>query len=95
MCLASAPAVAPSLFRSNARNDRSNRRSRSKAEGRENLVEQPAHHASKEATRVKRARETSGQALAGVVGPLIEVPVLVGLVYVSLALRKRFAPTPG
>jgi arsenite transporter len=35
---------------------------------------------------------TSGQALAGVVGPLIEVPVLVGLVYVSLALRKRFAP---
>jgi len=36
---------------------------------------------------------TSGQALAGVVGPLIEVPVLVGLVYVSLALRKRFAPS--
>ncbi|TLF77314.1 ACR3 family arsenite efflux transporter [Nocardia cyriacigeorgica] len=34
----------------------------------------------------------SGQALAGVVGPLIEVPVLVGLVYVSLALRSRFAP---
>ncbi|RVW01955.1 ACR3 family arsenite efflux transporter [Rhodococcus xishaensis] len=35
---------------------------------------------------------SSGQALAGVVGPLIEVPVLVALVYVSLALRKRFAP---
>jgi ACR3 family arsenite transporter len=35
---------------------------------------------------------TSGQALAGVVGPLIEVPVLVALVYVSLALRKRFRP---
>ncbi|AHC26227.1 arsenic transporter [Mycolicibacterium neoaurum] len=35
---------------------------------------------------------TSGQALAGVVGPLIEVPVLVALVYVSLFLRKRFWP---
>lgn len=33
---------------------------------------------------------TSGQALAGVVGPLIEVPVLVGLVYAALALRPRF-----
>ncbi|TXI63517.1 MAG: ACR3 family arsenite efflux transporter [Mycolicibacterium mageritense] len=33
---------------------------------------------------------TSGQALAGVVGPLIEVPVLVAMVYVSLALRSRF-----
>jgi arsenate reductase len=31
----------------------------------------------------------SGQALAGVVGPLIEVPILVTLVYVSLALRPR------
>lgn len=33
---------------------------------------------------------TSGQALAGVVGPLIEVPVLIGLVHVALAVRHRF-----
>ncbi|MCC9068189.1 ACR3 family arsenite efflux transporter [Arthrobacter cryoconiti] len=33
---------------------------------------------------------TSGQALAGVVGPLIEVPVLVALVYVALWTRKRY-----
>ncbi|MDK1473248.1 ACR3 family arsenite efflux transporter [Streptomyces sp. 549] len=33
---------------------------------------------------------TSGEALSGVVGPLIEVPVLIGLVYVSLAWRRRF-----
>ena len=31
----------------------------------------------------------AGEALAGVVGPLIEVPVLVGLVYVALAARRR------
>ena len=36
----------------------------------------------------------SGQALAGVVGPLIEVPVLVALVYVSLVLRPRLFPRP-
>ena len=35
---------------------------------------------------------SSGQALAGVVGPLIEVPVLVGLVYVALRARHRYYP---
>ncbi|MET7902796.1 ACR3 family arsenite efflux transporter [Streptomyces sp. NPDC005355] len=35
---------------------------------------------------------TSGQALSGVVGPLIEVPVLIGLVYVALAWRRKFVP---
>jgi len=32
----------------------------------------------------------SGEALAGVVGPLIEVPVLIALVYVALWLRDRW-----
>ncbi|GAA1319700.1 hypothetical protein GCM10009647_051540 [Streptomyces sanglieri] len=36
---------------------------------------------------------TSGQALAGVVGPLIEDPVPIGLVHVALAARRRF-PQP-
>lgn len=35
---------------------------------------------------------SSGQALAGVVGPLIEVPVLVSLVYFALWARRRYYP---
>ncbi len=33
-----------------------------------------------------------GKGLAGVVGPLIEVPVLISLVYVALWLRDRVFP---
>ena len=35
---------------------------------------------------------TSGQALAGTIGPLIEVPALLALVYLALWLRKRWYP---
>ncbi|MSX80677.1 MAG: arsenical-resistance protein, partial [Actinobacteria bacterium] len=34
---------------------------------------------------------TSDQALAGTVGPLIEVPALIALVYVALRARRHFA----
>ena len=38
---------------------------------------------------------SSGEALAGVVGPLIEVPVLVSLVYVALWARRWFGEEAG